>query len=81
MSDQFESPRLPLEEFRDYLRLLVRTQIGPRLRGKLDSSDLVQQTLLKAVQRREQFRGTSEAELAAWLRRILARTLAELSTR
>ena len=38
---------------------------------------MVQQTLLKAHQNRDQFRGRTEAELAAWLRAILARDLAD----
>ena len=71
-----ESTNLTLERFRDYLRLLARLQIDPRLQSKLDPSDLVQQTLLKAYQAEGQFRGTTAAEKAAWLRQILARTLA-----
>jgi RNA polymerase sigma-70 factor (ECF subfamily) len=71
-----DNPGLALERFRNYLCLLARTQIDSRLQGKLDASDLVQQTLLKAHQARAQFRGQSPAEQAAWLRQILARTLA-----
>jgi RNA polymerase sigma-70 factor (ECF subfamily) len=66
-----------LERFRDYLRLLARLQLDARLRGVLDSSDLVQQTLLEAHRQRAQFRGTIDAERAAWLRQILAHNLAD----
>jgi RNA polymerase sigma-70 factor (ECF subfamily) len=65
-----------LPEYRDYLLLLARAQIGVRLQGKLDASDLVQQTLLEAHRDRDQFRGRTGGDLAAWLRRILARNLA-----
>jgi RNA polymerase sigma-70 factor (ECF subfamily) len=66
-----------LDCFRPYLRLLARLHLGPWLRGKLDASDVVQQTLLEAYEKREQFRGGSDGERLAWLRQILAHNLAD----
>ncbi len=66
----------PLEHYRDYLRLLARLNLDPRLRGALDSSDIVQQTLLKAHVNLATFRGKTDAELRGWLRAILAQELA-----
>jgi RNA polymerase sigma-70 factor (ECF subfamily) len=65
-----------LERYRDYLRLLAGLQLDPRLRGRIDASDVVQQTFLQAHQALAGFRGTTDGELAAWLRQILARNLA-----
>src|SRR5262245_60461928 len=77
MGDEGQVQAWPLERYREYLHLLARLQLDPRLRSKLDSSDLVQQTLLKAHQALPQFRGRAEAELVGWLRAILAHTVAK----
>jgi RNA polymerase sigma-70 factor (ECF subfamily) len=65
-----------LERFREYLRLLARLHLAEG-GGKLDPSDVVQQTLLEAHRQRHHFRGHCDAEMAAWLRQILAGTLAD----
>lgn len=61
-----------------YLALLARVQIGRQLQGKVSPSDVVQETFLRARKQFAQFRGTSEAELMAWLRRTLVSTLLRL---
>src|SRR5438270_6787538 len=70
-----------LEQYRNYLGLLARVQIGRRLRGKVDDSDLIQETFLEAHRNFGRFRGNSEAELVSWLRQILAANLANLVRR
>lgn len=65
-----------LERYRSYLRLIARLHIPAALKGKLDPSDVVQDVLVRALAHLDQFRGRTEAELAAWLRQILASTLA-----
>jgi RNA polymerase sigma-70 factor (ECF subfamily) len=70
-----------LEDYRDYLRLLARVQLGQRLRTKLDASDIVQQAILHAHAGRGQFRGATEAEWLSWLRTILANVMAAAARR
>src|SRR6266446_4988842 len=75
-----EAPALGrlLERYRAYLRLLARVQIGRRLQGKVDASDVVQEACLGAYRDFPQFRGSTEKELLGWLRGILASLLANL---
>ena len=66
-----------LDQFRSYLKFLARVQLDPRLRSKVDDSDLVQSAEggLAAHRAIGEFRGTTSEEMAAWLRQILARNL------
>ncbi len=78
MTQATEGTGRTLDQFRDYLHLLARLQLSPKVRTKVDASDIVQQTLLEAHQALPQFRGRTDAERAAWLRQILARNLANV---
>jgi RNA polymerase sigma-70 factor, ECF subfamily len=70
-----------LEQYRHYLALLARVQIGHRLQGKVDEMDLVQEVFLEAHRHFPQFKGTTEGQFIAWLRQILASLLANLLRR
>ena len=64
-----------LQLYRDYLTILAKTQVDNRLRRRMSTSDLVQETMLAAHRDFGQFRGGSEGELVAWLRQILSNCL------
>jgi RNA polymerase sigma-70 factor (ECF subfamily) len=67
-----------LSTYQNYLRVLAATCLDREVRGKADPSDIVQEALLKAHEHFHEFRGTTEQEWLAWVRRILVNTLAEL---
>ncbi|HXG10700.1 MAG TPA: sigma-70 family RNA polymerase sigma factor [Gemmataceae bacterium] len=75
MDPDTAKPEQVLERFRPYLHFLVRRSLDDRLKGKLDASGIIQQTLWEAYRGWKDFRGRGEVELAAWLRRILVRNL------
>jgi RNA polymerase sigma-70 factor (ECF subfamily) len=72
-----DSGSVTLERFRRYLEVLAQVQIDPRLRGKVDPSGVVQQTLLEAYQTLAQTADWGEEQRLAWLRRILANNLTD----
>ena len=65
-----------LETYRSYLRLVARLQLDGVLQDKVSPSDIVQATYLQAQKGIVAFHGSSEGELIAWLRKILASQLA-----
>src|SRR5262245_32134373 len=67
-----------LEAHRSYLRLLATTCLHRDLRAKTDPSDVVQDTLVKVHRSFHEFRGATEMEWMAWIRRILVRNLADV---
>ena len=69
------------ERYQQYLALLARVQIDSRLQGKVDPSDLVQETFADAHRDLRQFRGNTEGEFVGWLRRILSNKVANLVRR
>jgi RNA polymerase sigma-70 factor (ECF subfamily) len=67
-----------LECYRSYLALLARLQISRRLQSKIEAADVVQDVMLEAHRTFALFRGASEAQFVAWLRRMVADRLANL---
>jgi RNA polymerase sigma-70 factor (ECF subfamily) len=64
-----------LHVYRNYLKLLVVTQLERKLQQRVSPSDVVQETFLEANRDFAQFRGTSSREFCAWLRQILVNNL------
>jgi RNA polymerase sigma-70 factor, ECF subfamily len=65
-----------LERYRNYVGLLVRLQVGRRLRTKVDVEDLLQEISLEIHRKIGLFRGCSEREFLTWIRRLIGSILA-----
>ena len=64
--------------YRNYLRMVVRARLGPRLRAHVELSDVVQDALVEVVRQFPRFAGQTEVALAAWLRHLVGQKLADL---
>ena len=54
---------------RDYLGVVAQANVDSWLQAKVDSSDVVQQTLLEAHRGFPKFQGTTEREWLAWFKK------------
>ena len=62
---------------RNYVAITARAEMASWLKAKVDASDLVQQTMLEAHRGLANFRGTTEGEWLAWLKRIVSHNAAD----
>lgn len=69
------------ERLRQYLLLTVDGDLGSDLTSKLGSSDIVQDTMFEACRDFASFRGSSEFEYRAWIKRLLERNLLDAAKR
>jgi RNA polymerase sigma-70 factor, ECF subfamily len=72
---QTPQSRAELEQFRNYLRFLAEIKLDRRLRSRIDASDIVQDTMLRAYAAWDTFRGNDSDQRVAWLRQILMRSI------
>jgi len=66
-----------LESCRRYLLAIAQSEMNKNLRAKVGSSDIVQETIIKAHAKFNTFRGGTKEELLGWLRQILLNDLAD----
>lgn len=66
-----------IAKYRPYLQHLARRSIDDALRGKIDSSDLVQETLLNVGNRQAEFESLPEEERRRYLAQCLKNALGD----
>jgi RNA polymerase sigma-70 factor, ECF subfamily len=64
--------------YRNYLRMVVRSGLGPKLRERVELSDVVQEVLVEVVRQFPRFNGETEAAVLGWMRRLVGQRLADL---
>lgn len=69
------------EEHRPRLRRTVAFRIDPRLAGRIEPDDVLQEAYLSALRRQDRVRGQGEQSLYVWLRLVTVQTLIDLHRR
>src|SRR5687768_6151869 len=67
-----------LARHRSRLECVVSFRLDPRLRGRVDAADVMQEAFIAATERRGEFFRQSEQPLFLWLRWMVGNTLLEL---
>ena len=57
-----------LQSFRDQLMRIVKFRMDPRLRGRLDAADIVQEAFIEATERFDNYVAKQEMPFFLWLR-------------
>ncbi|MGC3972560.1 MAG: sigma-70 family RNA polymerase sigma factor [Pirellulales bacterium] len=65
-------------ESRPRLVRMVHFRLDPRLRGRIDAEDVLQEVYVDAVRRRDAFRTSQPMSFFVWLRLIVGQTLVDL---
>ncbi len=66
-----------LERYRGRLRRMVAMRLDPRLRGRVDASDVIQEGYLEAMQRLEEFIRDPSVPFYIWLRFLVGQRVQE----
>lgn len=65
-------------ELRPRLVRMVHFRLDPRLRGRIDAEDVLQEVYVDAVRRRDAFRASQPMSFFVWLRLVVGQTLIDL---
>jgi RNA polymerase sigma-70 factor, ECF subfamily len=68
-------------QYRDRLELMVRLRLDRRLRGRIDASDVLQETYIEAARRFEEFARAPTTSAYVWLRFLAGQKLVDLTRR
>jgi len=70
-----------VKEFREELLKVADREIGTQLQAKFDAADVVQTSLVDAMNSIEQFKGSSQQEMRSWLTKIVLNNLQDEARR
>jgi RNA polymerase sigma-70 factor (ECF subfamily) len=70
-----------LEDYRPRLRRMVRLRLDPRLQGRVDTSDVIQEAFIDAARRLPDYARAPKAPFFLWLRFLTGQKLLEVRRR